>query len=151
MKCRTLYMGRHSSHLVPWKTGPGDEILFGLQPKNPGYCVLQRFKVTVMKYMNTVLINNLSSSYCGFLFCDTLSERHHFGGSYCPHLLHFPPKLCYLPARRQYGVTSHETKIWFFTDVKTSNLTRIINLLTYSHWNKTVTPTNSWDCISLIG
>jgi hypothetical protein len=26
--------GRHSSHSIPWRTGPGDEILFGLQPHN---------------------------------------------------------------------------------------------------------------------
>jgi hypothetical protein len=34
MKCRTLLMGHHSSHLVPWGASSGDEILNKLWPHN---------------------------------------------------------------------------------------------------------------------
>jgi hypothetical protein len=34
MKCRTLFMGHHSSHLVSQRTGPGDKIWNKLWPHN---------------------------------------------------------------------------------------------------------------------
>jgi hypothetical protein len=34
MKCRTYLWGRQKIHLIPWRTGPGDEILNELEPHN---------------------------------------------------------------------------------------------------------------------
>jgi hypothetical protein len=46
--------GRHSSHSVSWKTGPGDEILHALQPHNHIGCVIFVIPM-IIHFLNTLV------------------------------------------------------------------------------------------------